>query len=143
MIIHVIHVIETVGNNMSTRCQLKIWYYNSDTDDFDAKLMYYHHCDGYPSYMEDDIKEALKCAKTFDENDIKEAFDKYDCAYELIDINNEAGDIEYAWHLFITGNMAELKYIKTDMYESGNIHRALNNPQLFDHSFIHSWYMTI
>lgn len=129
---------------MSTRCQLIVWYYKPEIDDYEAKMNYYHHCDGYPSYMIEDIKNALKEVKSFSENNIKDAFDKYDCAYELNYLEMEAGDIEYAWHLFITENeAAELKYIKVNMYEEGNIHKALTQPQTFGDSFIHAWYMCV
>ena len=111
---------------MSTRCQLIIWDYVPETDDFKRRLNFYHH-DGYPSYMEKDIKEVLKKAPDFKISTLEKLFQEYDSEYELEDLRNSHGDIEYVWHLFISDDKAELKYVKIE--PKMDIDKALEDPE--------------
>ena len=60
---------------MSTRCQFIIWEYNPDYDDYSRKLNFYHHHDGYPSYMEEDIKKVIDSVPDFKIETLKKICD--------------------------------------------------------------------
>ena len=68
---------------MSTRCQFFVWHFDPVMDDFEQQLNFYHHHDGYPSYMEEDIKKALLLAPDFNIDTLKNHFPEYDSEYEL------------------------------------------------------------
>ena len=120
---------------MSTRCQLIIWDYVPEMDDFERRLNFYHHSDGYPSYMEKDIKDVLKKATDFKIGTLEKLFQEYDSEYELEEIQCSHGDIEYVWHLFISDDKAELKYVKIG--QKIDIDKALENPDT--EWFVDSW----
>lgn len=120
---------------MSTRCQLIIWDYIPETDDFERRLNFYHHSVGYPSYMEKDIKDVLKTASDFKISTLEKLFQEYDSEYEQEEIQYSQGDIEYVWHLFISDDKAELKYVKIE--PKIDIDKALEDPEA--EWFVDSW----
>lgn len=119
---------------MSTRCQLIIWDYVPETDDFERRLNFYHHCDGYLSYIETAVKDILKTVKDFKMETLESAFVTHD-SFEKEEPWVVHGDIAYAWHLFISDDKAELKYVKTDM--NCDINKVLENPE--SEQFVDSW----
>lgn len=121
---------------MSTRCQFIIWEYNPDYDDYSRKLNFYHHHDGYPSYMEEDIKKVIDSVPDFKIETLKKAFLEYDDEYELERIDSEHGDIEYVWHLFVSDIKAELKYVDL---RGADTEQALYAPHKCKNKFRKSW----
>lgn len=123
---------------MSTRCQLIVWEYNPESDNFDRKLNFYHHHDGYPSFMEEDIKKAIKSLDEITIEKIAVDLPKYDSEYELEELDSEHGDIEYVWHLFLTDFSVELKYVNL---WGANTELALYEPNKCGKKYIKSWVM--
>jgi len=99
---------------MSTRCQFFVWRFDPVMEDFEQQLNFYHHHDGYPSYMEEDIKKALLYVPDFNIDTLKKHFPEYDSEYELESLTTRHGDIEYVWHLYVSDKRAELRYVDLD-----------------------------
>ena len=121
---------------MSTRCQFIVWEYDGKDSTYKRKLNFYHHHDGYPSYMEKDIKNVIESVSDLNIDTLKNAFPEYDAEYELEDLYTEHGDIEYVWHLYVNGMKAELKYVDLRYV---NTEDALYEPEKCKKKFKNSW----
>lgn len=121
---------------MSTRCQFFVWYFDPVMEDFEQQLNFYHHHDGYPRYMEEDIKKALLDVSDFNIDTLKRRFPEYDSEYELEPLTTRHGDIEYVWHLFVDDDSVELQYVDLDCVNTDD---ALYRPWKCGKKFKKSW----
>ena len=109
---------------MSTRCVVRVIYDNKI-----CLKAYYHHCDGYPSYMIKDLYDIIARTKenaakrgssSFTHNDMIEAFN-YKGGYDEEEFLCNHNDIEYFWIVKININ-----YTDAEVYYSDN-HLAVSD----------------
>lgn len=110
---------------MSTRCHIVV------IDNGEEKGYIYHHCDGYPDGVGEELKEILsKCNEYNDYETIMEKILDYDDSYE--EDTGIHGDEEYIYKIYVIGETATLRCFESYGANLGDIIFSIQYPENTD-----------